>query len=78
MNEEDRITSTPNAFSMFIEQLSLEKKMTNWDTILEYCADNFIDTTEIVPNINKSLREKIAIELQADGKLPQSSSSYVC
>lgn len=78
MSEQNADISTPNAFSMYIEKLAIEKRLTRWDTILEYCATNFIDVVEIAPNINKSLKEKIAIELQAEGKLPQSSSSVVC
>ena len=78
MSEQIADISTPNAFSMHIEKLALEKRLTRWDTILEYCATNFIDVVEIVPIINKSLKEKIAIELQAEGKLPQATSSVVC
>lgn len=66
-----------NEFSLFIENLSVEKKMTKMDTILEYCADNFIDPIEVVPNISKSLKDKIELELQAEGKLPQNTSSSV-
>lgn len=77
MNE-DKMISTPNAFSLFIEQLSIVKKKSKLDTILEYCAENYIDPCEVAPNINKSLKEKIIMELQEDGKLPQNSSSIIC
>ena len=78
MSEQIADISTPNAFSMHIEKLALEKRLSRWDTILEYCATNFIDVVEIVPILNKSLIEKIAIELQAEGKLPQTTSATVC
>lgn len=78
MIEEFITSSTPNEFSLFIEKLSVEKKTTKMDTILEYCAENFIDPVDVVQNINKSLKDKIEIELQAEGKLPQFTSATVC
>lgn len=74
---EGSLSSTSNEFSIFIENLSVEKRMTKMDTILEYCAENFIDPIEVVPNISQSLKDKIELELQAEGKLPQSTSSFV-
>lgn len=71
------ITSTANEFSLFIEKQAVEKKMSYMDTILEYCSENFIDPTEVVPNINKSLKDKIELELQSEGKLPKSTTMAI-
>jgi hypothetical protein len=70
-------TATSNEFSLFIEKLSTEKRLTKLDAILEYCNENFIDPDDIVPHISKSLKDKIEMELQHEGKLPKSSTMSI-
>lgn len=77
MIEEFATSSTPNEFSLFIEKLAHEQGMTNMDTILKYCAENFIDPEEVASNINKSLKDKIEMEMQLEGKLPQFTSTQI-
>jgi hypothetical protein len=67
-------TSTANEFSLFIETLANEKRITKMDAILEYCNENFIDPVDVVPHINKSLKDKIELELQNEGKLPKGTT----
>lgn len=67
-------TSTANEFSLFIETMSNEKRITKMDAILEYCNENFIDPVDVVPHINKSLKDKIELELQTEGKLPKGTT----
>ena len=64
-------------FSLFIENLAIEKKLTRMDAILLYCADNFIDPMDIVPNISKSLKDKIEMEMIEEGKLPKFTTAEV-
>lgn len=68
------ISSTANEFSLFIETLSIERNLSKLDTILEYCAENFIDPDEVVPHINKSLKDKIEMELREEGRISKSST----
>lgn len=70
-------TATSNEFSIFIEKLSTEKHLTKLDAILEYCNENFIDPDDVVPHISKSLKDKIEMELQHEGKLPKSSTMSI-
>lgn len=70
-------TATANEFSLFIEKLSTEKRLSKMDAILEYCNENFIDPIDVVPHISKSLKDKIELELQDEGKLPKSSTMSI-
>lgn len=64
-------------FSLFIENLANEKKLSRMDAILFYCSENFIDPIDIVPNISKSLKDKIEMEMIEEGKLPKFTTSVV-
>lgn len=58
-------------FSLYIEQLALEKKMSHMDTVLRYCEENFIEPDEIKSLINKTLRDKIEIDMREANMLPK-------
>ena len=47
------------------------------DAILHYCSENFIDPIDVVPNISKSLKDKIEMEMIEEGKLPKFTTSVV-
>jgi hypothetical protein len=64
-------------FSLHIENLAIEKKLTRMDAILSYCEENFIDPIDIALNISKSLRDKIEMEMIEEGKLPRSTTSVI-
>lgn len=64
-------------FSLFIEKLSIEKRLSRMDTILLYCENNFIDPIDIVPNISKSLKDKIEMEMISEGKLPKFTTCMI-
>ena len=65
-------------FSLKIESIVKEKRISYMDAVLWYCEKNELDTSTIGPMINKSLKEKIKIEAQEKnmvkfpktGKLP--------
>ena len=64
-------------FSLFIENLAIDKKLSRMDTILLYCSENFIDPIDVVPNISKSLKDKIEMEMIEEGKLPKFTTAEV-
>ena len=41
------------------------------DAVLEYCAENFIDPRDIASLINKSLKDKIQMEMIEANMLPK-------
>jgi hypothetical protein len=48
-------------FSLYIEKVVQEKRMTHMDAVLEYCKENYLDPQDISKLINKSLRDKIKV-----------------
>jgi hypothetical protein len=65
-------------FSLKIENVVKEKKISYIDAVVWYCDQNEIDTGTVSPLISKSLKEKIQVEAvdlrmlntPASGKLP--------
>ena len=61
-------------FSLHIEQMAAEKKMTHMDAVLKYCEDNFVEPDEIKSLINKPLRDKIEIDMREANLLPKQAT----
>jgi hypothetical protein len=53
-------------FSLYIEELSSNNRMTHIDAVLFYCKENFVEPEEIAPLISPSLKDKIAMNMRAD------------
>jgi len=49
-------------FSLKIESIVKEKRITYMDAVVLYCEENDIDTSTVSPLISKSLKEKIQVE----------------
>ena len=62
---------TSNEFSLHIEQLVKEKRISHMDAVLEYCKENFLEPEDVAKLINKSLKEKIALNMQELNYLPK-------
>jgi hypothetical protein len=65
---------TSSEFSLHIEQVALEKNITQLDAIIEYCEENYIDPTDITPLINSTLKSKLERIYQENGMLPKINS----
>lgn len=68
---EGRIFKNTNEFSLFIEELVKEKKISHMDAVLKYCETNFIDPEDIASLINKSLKAKIELNMIEANMLPK-------
>jgi hypothetical protein len=44
------------------------------DAVLKYCTDNMLEPEEIASKVNKSLKEKIALNMQELNFLPKQAS----
>ena len=53
---------TSKEFSLKIENIVKEKKISHMDAVLHYCEQNEIDTGTVSNLISKSLKEKIKLE----------------
>ena len=49
-------------FSLTIESIVKEKKISHMDAIVWYCDENKLDTGQISSLVSKSLKEKIQVE----------------
>ena len=62
---------TANEFSLYIEQMVREKRMSYMDAVLEYCKENFLEPDDISSLINKSLKDKIEMDFRELNYLPK-------
>ena len=60
-----------NEFSLYIEQLVKEKRMSHMDAVLEYCKENFLEPEDVSKLINKSLKDKIEMDFRELNYLPK-------
>ena len=49
-------------FSLNIESIVKEKKISHMDAVVWYCEENDLDTSQVSSLISKSLKEKIKLE----------------
>jgi hypothetical protein len=49
-------------FSLIIEGIVKEKRITYMDAVVWYCDENGLDTSQISSLVSKSLKEKIQVE----------------
>ena len=64
---------TPNEFSIHIETIARDQKLSYTDAILKYCEDNYLEPDEVSALISKSLKEKVALEFQEKNYLPKTA-----
>ena len=62
---------TTKTFSLKIEQIALEKKITHMDAVLLYCSENEIDPSTVARLISKGLKEKIEVNASDLNYLPK-------
>ena len=53
---------TSKEFSLKIENIVQDKKITHMDAVLHYCEQNEIDPSTVSNLVSKSLKEKIKLE----------------
>ena len=53
---------TSKEFSLKIENIVKDKKISHMDAVLHYCEQNEIDTSTVSNLVSKSLKEKIKLE----------------
>ena len=56
-----KMFDNPKQFSLHIEAMVAEKKISHMDAVLEYCKENYLEPEDVKKLINKSLRDKIKV-----------------
>jgi hypothetical protein len=60
-----------NEFSLHIEQMVRDSKMTYMDAVLEYCKQNYLEPEDVSKLINKNLKDKIEMDFRELNYLPK-------
>ena len=60
-----------NDFSMHIEQIVRDKKISYMEAVLQYCKENFIEPEDVAKLVNKSLKDKLEVNFQDENYLPK-------
>ena len=74
MNKMELDVITPTKFSLLIEQMVIDKKITYMDACLEYCKEKEIEPNSVGKLVNKALKQKIQVEAEALHFLPKTNS----
>lgn len=62
---------TANEFSLHIEQMVRDSKLSYMDAVLEYCKENYLEPEDVSKLINKSLKDKIEMNFRELNYLPK-------
>lgn len=62
------------AFSIHIEEIASNKRITHMEAVLDYCTQNFVEPDEIKSLINKTLKDKIENDMIEANMLPRKAT----
>lgn len=62
------------SFSLHIEKLAVERRLSYMDAVLKYCEENFLEPDDIKHLINKTLKDKIEKDMMDANMLPKKAS----
>lgn len=62
---------TANEFSLHIESIVRDKRLSYMDAVLYYCKENFLEPADVSSLINKSLKDKIEMDFRELNYLPK-------
>jgi KaiC/GvpD/RAD55 family RecA-like ATPase len=68
------IFKTANEFSLYIEQMVKDKRLSYMDAVLEYCKENYLEPEDVSSLINKSLKDKIEMDFRELNYLPKQAT----
>jgi len=60
-----------NEFSLYIEAMVKDQRLSYMDAVLEYCKENYLEPSDVAKLINKSLKDKIEMEFRELNYLPK-------
>ena len=63
-----------SSFSLHIEKLAIEQKLSYMDAVLKYCQDNYLEPDDIKHLINKTLKDKIEQDMMEANMLPKKAA----
>lgn len=58
-------------FSLHIEEIASQYKISHMDAVLKYCEENYLEPDDVKSLINKTLRDKIEMNMREINLLPK-------
>lgn len=58
-------------FSLHIEELASQYNISHMDAVLKYCEENYLEPDDIKSLINKTLKDKIEMNMREINLLPK-------
>lgn len=74
LEQPQRLFKSSNEFSLYIEMMVQEHKISHMDAVLKYCEDNMLEPADIASKINKSLKDKIELNMRDLNYLPKQAT----
>ena len=62
------------SFSLHIEKLAIERRLSYMDAVLKYCEENYLEPDDIKHLINKTLKDKIEQDMMESNLLPKKAT----
>ena len=62
------------SFSLHIETLAQERKLSYMDAVLKYCEENYLEPDDIKHLVNKTLKDKIEQDMVDSNMLPKKAT----
>lgn len=62
------------SFSLHIEKLAAERRLSYMDAVLKYCEENYLEPDDIKHLINKTLKDKIEQDMMESNMLPKKAT----
>jgi hypothetical protein len=63
-----------SSFSLHIEKIAADNRLSYMDAVLKYCQDNYLEPDDIKHLINKTLKDKIEQDMMDANLLPKKAS----
>lgn len=74
LEQPQKLFKSSNEFSLYIEMMVQEHKISHMDAVLKYCEDNMLEPADIASKINKSLKDKIELNMRDLNYLPKQAT----
>lgn len=63
-----------SAFSLHIEEMVRKHRISHMDAVLKYCEENYLEPDDIKGLVNKTLKDKIEMDMREANLLPKQAT----
>jgi hypothetical protein len=62
------------SFSLHVEELARKHRITHMEAVLKYCEENYLEPDDVKGLINKTLKDKIEVNMREANLLPKKAT----